>query len=375
MPRLYINDGKGNFTRAVRGWPTIYLNASCVSICDYDGDGLDDIFIGARSIPGSYGISPQSKLLHNKGHGIFEDVTNKIAPVLSALGMVTDARWVDIDGDGKKELIVVGDWMPVTILKYQNGLLEKTGEVAGSSGWWNCLSIADINGDGYPDLIAGNNGTNSKIRADSSHPARLFVDDFDKNGQTDCIAAYYKTDGKSYPFNLRSDLVGQLPYLKKKFLKYRDFAGKTIDEVFTEDELNHALKLTVQQTKSCVFYNDGKGNFKMEALPQMAQISPVFGILVADLNGDGLKDIFLGGNFYGLKPEVGRYDASYGVTLLGTTMHGFDYLKPDMSGLFIKGEVRDVKEISTKDGSYILMARNNDTLQVFKKNMSHSLKR
>jgi len=295
--------------------------------------------------------------------------------VLSGLGMVTDAQWVDIDGDGKKELIVVGDWMPVTILKYQNGLLEKAGEIAGSSGWWNCLSVADVNSDGYPDLIAGNNGTNSKIRADSTHPARLFVDDFDKNGQTDCIAAYYKTDGKSYPFNLRSDLVGQLPYLKKKFLKYRDYAGKTIDEVFTEDELNHALKLTVQQTRSCVFYNDGKGKFKMEPLPQMAQISPVFGILVADLNGDGIKDIFLGGNFYGLKPEVGRYDASYGVTLLGTTTHGFDYLKPDASGLFIKGEVRDVREIPTKEGSYILMARNNDSLQVFKKNMSHSLKR
>jgi hypothetical protein len=260
--------------------------------------------------------------------------------------------------------------MPVTILKYVNGKLEKVGEIAGSSGWWNCLTIADVNGDGYPDLIAGNNGLNSKIRADSSHPARLYVDDFDKNGKSDCIAAYYKSDGKSYPFNLRDDIIAQLPYLKKKFLKYKDYAGKTIDEVFTPEELNHAQKLSVQQTQSCVFYNNGKGNFTMSPLPIMAQISPVFGILVTDLNGDGIKDIFLGGNFYGLKPEVGRYDASYGITFLGNSKHQFNYIKPSSSGLFIRGEVRDVKQIITKKGNYILMARNNDSLQIFKRNKS-----
>jgi hypothetical protein len=369
-PRLYINDGKGNFTRTFTGWPTLNINASCVRAGDYDADGLPDIFIGARSVPGSYGVIPQSKLLHNEGHGKFTDVTNTIAPVLSTLGMVTDAQWYDVDGDGKKELIVVGDWMPVTILKYVNGKLEKVGEIAGSSGWWNCLTIADVNGDGYPDLIAGNNGLNSKIRADSSHPARLYVDDFDKNGKSDCIAAYYKSDGKSYPFNLRDDIIAQLPYLKKKFLKYKDYAGKTIDEVFTPEELNHAQKLSVQQTQSCVFYNNGKGNFTMSPLPIMAQISPVFGILVTDLNGDGIKDIFLGGNFYGLKPEVGRYDASYGITFLGNSKHQFNYIKPSSSGLFIRGEVRDVKQIITKKGNYILMARNNDSLQIFKRNKS-----
>src|SRR5665213_515775 len=368
-PRLYINDGKGNFTRTFTGWPTLNINASCVRAGDYDGDGLPDIFIGARSVPGSYGVIPQSKLLHNEGHGRFTDVTNTIAPVLSTLGMVTDAQWYDVDGDGKKELIVVGDWMPVTILKYVNGKLEKVREIAGSSGWWNCLTIADVNDDGYPDLIAGNNGLNSKIRADSSHPARLYVDDFDKNGKSDCIAAYYKSDGKSYPFNLRDDIIAQLPYLKKKFLKYKDYAGKTIDEVFTPEELNHAQKLSVQQTQSCVFYNDGNGNFTMKPLPIMAQISLVFGILVTDLNGDGINDIFLGGNFHGLKPEVGRYDASYGITFLGNTKHQFNYIKPSSSGLFIRGEVRDVKQIMTLQGNYILMARNNDSLQIFEKNI------
>jgi hypothetical protein len=366
-PRLYLNDGKGNFTRTFAGWPTIYINASCVRTNDYDGDKLPDIFIGARSIPGSYGVTPKSKLLHNEGHGKFTDVTNSVAPILSQIGMVTDAQWCDVDGDGKKELIIVGDWMPVTILKYVNGKLEKINEITASSGWWNCLAIADVNGDGFPDLIAGNNGLNSKLRADSAHPARLYVDDFDKNGQSDCIAAYYKSDGKSYPFNLRGDIVSQLPYLKRKFLKYSDYGGKTIDEVFTENELEHALKLSVQQTQSCVFYNDGKGNFRMQALPFFAQISPVFGIFVGDLNGDGISDIFLGGNFYGLKPELGRYDASYGVTLLGSPNHQFNYIKPSQSGLFIKGEIRDVKEIATNKENYILIARNNDSLQIFRK--------
>ncbi|MGN6195114.1 MAG: VCBS repeat-containing protein [Ginsengibacter sp.] len=370
-PRLYLNDGKGNFTRSFNGWPTLSMNASCVRVGDYDGDGLPDIFIGGRSIPGSYGITPESKLLHNLGHGKFEDVTHTVAPKLERVGMVTDAQWLDADHDGRKELIIVGDWMPVTIFKYENGKLEKETEIGGSSGWWNCLATADINNDGYPDLIIGNNGLNSKIRADSAHPAELFIDDFDKNGHTDCIAAYYKTDGKLYPFNLRDDIIGQLPYLKKRFLKYTDYAGKTIDEVFTKDELSHAQKLTVDETRSCIFYNNRKGGFNKTVLPMMAQISPVFGILVTDLNGDGIEDIFLGGNFYGLKPEVGRFDASYGVTLMGNKQHGFNYMKPAASGLFIRGEVRDVKMIPTPKANYILIARNNDSLQIFKKAMKN----
>lgn len=366
-PRLYLNDGKGNFTRTFNGLPTLSLNASCVRVGDYDGDGFPDIFIGGRSIPGSYGMAPESKLLHNLGNGRFSDVTKTVAPDLDRIGMVTDAQWIDANKNGKKELVIVGDWMPLTIFKYQNGKLEKVSEIEGSSGWWNCLAAADLNHDGFPDLIAGNNGLNSKIRADNKHPARLFVADFDNNGHTDCIAAYYKSDGKSYPFNLRDDLIGQLPYLKKRFSKYSDYAGKTIDEVFNKDELESAKKLTVDETQSCIFYNDGKGNFKMKPLPMMAQISPVYGILVTDLNGDGINDIFLGGNFYGLKPELGRFDASYGTTLLGNKANNFNYVKPSKSGLFIRGQVRDIKEIPTVNGNYILIGRNNDSLQIFKK--------
>jgi hypothetical protein len=361
LARLYINDGKGNFTRKFTGWPLVSINASCVRL----NKNNDDLFIGGRSVPGSYGVIPSSKLLRNDGHGNFTDITATIAPDLIKLGMVTDAQWADIDGTGKNSLIVVGDWMPVTILKYVDGKLKKTGEIANSSGWWNCLTVADLNGDGKLDLIAGNTGLNSKIKADADHPAKLYVSDFDNNGQVECIPVYYKTDGKAYPFNLHDDIIKQLPYLKKKFLRYDQYAGKGIDEIFTPDELEKAAVLNVTQTQSCVFFNNGKGRFNMRPLPLRAQFSPVFSILVTDINNDGVKDLFLGGNFYGLKPEVGRYDASYGVTLLGNPKHGFDYLPPNKSGLFIKGEVRDIAPINTKNGKQIIVARNNDVLQIF----------
>ncbi|HEY4198498.1 MAG TPA: VCBS repeat-containing protein [Mucilaginibacter sp.] len=365
--RLYINDGKGNFTRSFKGWPMLNINASCVRCNDYDGDGNTDIFIGARSIPGIYGKSPASALLKNNGHGTFTDVTANVCPDLLHLGMVTDAQWVDIDHDGKKELVVVGDWMPVTIFKYQGGQLKKIRELPNSSGWWNSLTVADIDGNGTPDLIAGNKGLNSKIRADKDHPAKLYISDFGNNGREECIPVYYKTDGKAYPFNLYGDMMAEIPRLKKKFLKYKQYAGKGIEDLFTTDELEKAEVHTVNQSQTCVFYNNGKGDFTMVPLPVRAQFSPVFAALTMDLNTDNMTDIFLGGNFFGLKPEVGRYDASYGVSLLGSPGHGFTYMAPVQSGLYITGEVRDVKEINTSKGKYIIISRNNESLQIFKR--------
>ncbi len=367
LTRLYINDGKGNFIHSSKGWPIVSINASCIRVNDFNDDGYDDIFIGARDIPGSYGVKPSSVLLENDGHGLFKDVTQSISPDLKNLGMVTDAQWSDIDHDGKKELIIVGDWMPVMVFKFISGQLRKIKEIPSSSGWWNCVKTADIDGDGDLDIIVGNYGLNSKIKADEKHPAKLYVDDFDKNGRMESIFAYYKTDGKLYPVNLKGDIESQLPYLKKKFPTFNSYAGKTIEQIFTNDELKHATQLSVQQTQSCIFYNDGKGNFKMQPLPLRAQFTSVFGILIIDLNNDGINDLFLGGNFYGLKPEIGRLDASYGVTLLGNKKHTFSYLPPSKSGLFIKGEVRDIELINTTKGNYILAARNNDSLQIFKK--------
>ncbi len=368
QPRLYINDGKGNFTRSNNDLLTVSINASCVRVNDFDGDGKQDIFIGARNVPGSYGLIPSSVLLQNNGKGEFTDVTKSVAPDLLKLGMVTDAQWADIDDDGIKELIVVGDWMPVTILKYINGKLQIINKINNSSGWWNCLTVADINDDGKPDLIAGNFGLNSNIKADAQHPAKLYVDDFDNNGQIECIPVYYKTDGKAYPYYLKGELEAQLPLIKKRFLKFDEYAEKSIEEIFSPEQLKHALVLTVAQTQTCIFINDGKGNFTMKPLPAMAQLSPVFGILAKDLNGDGLKDLFLAGNFFGLKPQTGRFDASYGTTLLGNAQHHFNYVTPSQSGLFIKGEARDIANIKSTDGDdYIIVAINNANLYLFKK--------
>lgn len=361
LARLYINDGKGNFMRKLAGWPLVSINASCVRV-----NNNGDIFIGGRSVPGTYGATPESHLLHNNGHGNFTDITQTQAPELLKLGMVTDAQWADIDGSGKNALIVVGDWMPVTILRYMNGKLVKTGELENSSGWWNCLTVTDLNGDGKPDLVAGNNGLNSKIHADVAHPAKLYVSDFDSNGTVECVPVYYKTDGKAYPFNLHDDMIRQMPILKKKFLRYDAYAGKPIEDIFTSAQLEKAQELTVTETQSCLFYNNGKGAFTKKALPVRAQFSPVFGILAKDINSDGIKDLVLGGNFFGLKPEVGRYDGSYGVTLLGTKAHGFNYIPPTGSGIFIKGEVRDIGSIKTPQGQAIIIARNSDALQLYK---------
>ena len=368
VARLYLNDGKGNFARSDIGWPTIYVNASCVRAIDFDGDGLMDLFIGARVVPGHYGMKPASALLKNEGKGVFTDVTKTLAPELLNLGMVTDAQSVDLDGDGKKELVVVGDWMPVIIMKYINGKFIKLSEIDKSSGWWNTLTVADVNQDGHPDIIAGNFGLNSRIKADGNHPAKLYTGDFNNNGQTSCILVYYKTDGKAYPYYMKGEMEKEIPLLKKKFLQFKTYAGKEINELFTADQLAKATVLSVNETRSSVFINDGKGHFTIQPLPVEAQLSPVFATLVSDLNGDGINDIFLAGNFFGLKPQTGRLDASYGTLLLGDDQHQFTYMTPKKSGIFLRGEVRDAAILKLKKGNPVLViSRNNDKLQIFRK--------
>lgn len=366
--RLYLNDGTGNFTRAVKGWPAVAVNASCVRVLDFNNDGKNDIFIGARNVPGSYGLIPPSALLMNKGNGEFINVTESVAPDLLRLGMVTDAQWADIDGDGKKSLIVAGDWMPVIILKYVEGKLKKISELPHSSGWWNCVTVTDMNNDGRQDIIAGNFGLNSNIKADKDHPAKLYVEDFDDNGQTEQVPVYYKSDGKAYPYPLKGELESQIPSIKKKFLKYSDYAGKPIEEIFTKEQLGRALVLTVEQTQSCLFINNGNGNFSMQPLPVMAQVSPVFAIAADDLNGDGTKDLFLAGNFFGLKPQTGRFDAGYGTTIFSDAQYRLSYARPKETGLFIKGEVRDIKKLRLAGGEEcFIVAVNNDKLHIFKR--------
>jgi hypothetical protein len=228
--------------------------------------------------------------------------------------------------------------------------------------------VADINQDGIPDLVAGNFGLNSRIKADSLHPAELVTADFNNNGQTECIPVYYKSDGKAYPYWMKGELEKEIPALKKKFLKFKSFAGKTFDEIYSPAELKNATILRVNETRTLVFLNDGKGHFTKEPLPIEAQLSPVFAAAVHDMNGDGVPDIFLGGNFYGVKPQTGRFDASYGTLLLGTRNHHFQWLAPKQSGIFVRGEVRDAAILNPAGSKpLILVARNNDNLILFQK--------
>jgi enediyne biosynthesis protein E4 len=368
LTRLYLNDGHGNFTRSTVGWPEVTLNASCVRAGDFDGDGLVDLFIGGRVIPGHYGLKPASVLLKNEGGGKFADVTKTLAPELMNLGMVTDASWADIDGDGKQELVVVGDWMPITVMRFVNGRFQKTEELPNSSGWWNSLTIADLNGDGFPDLTAGNFGLNSRIKADSAHPAELVTADFDNNGKTECIPVYYKTDGKAYPYWLKGEMEKEIPQLKKKFLQFKSYAGKPFSEIFSADELKQATILTVNESRTAVFLNNGKGKFTKQALPVEAQLSPVYAAVVFDFNKDGIPDIFMAGNFYGVKPQTGRFDAGYGTLLLGKPGNQFQYMMPKQSGLFVRGEVRDAQIINPEGKNpLLLVARNNEKLLLFQK--------
>lgn len=363
--RLYLNDGKANFTRDTINFPGVSVNASCVTLCDYDNDGLEDIFIGARCVPGKYGLPPSSALIKNNGNGKFTDVTALAAPAFKNMGMVTDAKFADVNNDNKKELIIAGDWMPVMIFQYDNGVLKKINEIENSSGWWNCIEINDVDNDGDLDILAGNTGLNTRIKASPGKPAKLYVGDFDKNGQIECIPVYFKTDGKAYPYFMKGELQQQIPSLKKDFLYYKDYAGKSIEEVLTKEQLKNVSVLQVVQSQSCIYKNDGKGNFTAEPFPLMAQLSYVFGFYVGDFNGDNRKDIFMAGNFYGLKPQAGRFDASYGTTLISGANGLYNYISPTQGGLFVNGEVRDIQPIKIAGKTSLLVALNNDKLQVF----------
>jgi hypothetical protein len=368
QPRLYINDGKGSFKKDEIRLPAISVNASCISVEDFNKDGYADVFIGGRSVPGQYGVIPNSYLLQNT-KGIFIDVTDYKAPQLKNVGMVTDAVWLDADGDGIKDLVVVGEWMPVTIFKNDKHQLKpssNSSQFANTNGWWNCIEAADIDGDGDMDFIAGNLGLNTKIKADSLHPAKLYINDFDNNGTTECVLTYYKSDGKSYPYYLKNDITAQMPVLKKKFLKHASYSSKTIEEVFDKNQLDRSQLRIANLFETSLFINMGNGTFKVQPLPDAAQLSPVYAIVAKDVDGDSVKDILLGGNFYGLKPELGKYDASYGVLLKGTKPGAFISLPVQQSGLCVRGEVRDMKWVEAAGTLFI--SKSDGPLQLYRRN-------
>ena len=369
ISRLYINDGKGSFTKSSQLFPSpvIFESVSCVRTADYDGDGDIDLFIGVRLKPMHYGMPCKSYLLQNNGKGVFTDVTQNMAPALLQAGMVTDAAWLDYDKDGKQDLVVTGEYMPLRIFHNNGkGKLEETTTNAGlqnTNGWWNRLQIADINNDGYPDIIAANHGLNSRFKATQQKPVSMYVNDFAGNGATQQIVTCYNGDS-AYPMLLRHDLVNVIPALKKKYLKYESYKDQTIEDIFTKEQLQSAVKLTAVSMQSSVFINNKNGTFTVKALPEQAQFSPMYAITVNDFDKDGNADIVMGGNFYESKPEVGIYDASYGLLLKGDGKGNFTALSAQQSGINIRGAVRDIMMINTGKKNCLIVAKNNDKIQL-----------
>jgi len=366
--RLYLNDGKGNFRKAVGALPPLLLSNSRVAAADFDGDGAIDLFVGGRSVPGRYGIDPQSVLLKNDGHGRFTDVTDKAAPGLSHIGMVTDAVWKDIDGDGRPDLVVVGEWMPITVFHNAgNGRLVKQ-NVPGfekSNGWWNRIIAGDFTGHGRVDFIVGNLGLNTRLQAKANEPVTMYVKDFAHNGFAQQIISYYN-NGKPYPLTLRDDLIRSLGYLKDRYTDYKQYAKQTIGEVFPPEDLNDALVKNAYTFATTLARNNGDGSFTMVPLPAEAQIAPIYGLLAADLDGDGKADLLMAGNFDGVQPEIGKMSAGYGAYLRGDGKGHFTAVREIESGFLVPGQARDIQAVRTRKGRIYIVSRNNDRPLVFR---------
>ena len=341
-------------------------NFSTLEAADYDSDGAVDIFLGARSVPGNYGLPPRSYLLRNV-NGTYID---KATEAIGNFGMVTDASWTDIDGNGSLDLVVVGDWAPISIFLNDGGRFQNEINIPNSHGWWSRVEAADVDGDGNQDLVLGNWGLNTKFRASPKRPLTMFVNDFDDNGKSEFILNWYPPeDNSQYPFASKMDLTGQLPGLRKVILRYEDYANKTYDSLFSAEVRERSIGYQAYYLEHAVLWNNGNNQFKLSALPLKSQVSPVYGIAIDDLDGDGHNDIWLGGNFYALKPQVGRCDASRGVFLKGSgSDRSFTYTAPKASGIYVTGEVRDAKVFKSSTGLKVLIARNNDTVLQFEQN-------
>jgi hypothetical protein len=366
--RLYINNGKGHFTKSNQVLPAgKYESTSCVRPADFDNDGTMELFVGIRLKPFLYGVPVNGYILENDGKGNFSNVTSQVAPELKEVGMIRDMVWMDADGDKDTDMIVAGDWMSVKVFINEKGIFKESTTALGTlktAGWWNCLTAGDVDADGDMDVVAGNHGLNSRFKATEEKPVSMFVNDFDLNGRVEQIICTYEGDSL-FPMALKHDLTRQIPALEKKYAKYVDYKNQQITDMFSPDQLQKSIRLDAFRLETCLFINDGTGHFTLKSLPDEVQFSPVFAAAIGDYTGDGIPDLLMGGNFFNAKPETGRYDASYGSFLKGDGKGGFALIPPKVSGFRLNGEIRDMMEIKTPTGNILVVARNNSALQVF----------
>jgi hypothetical protein len=366
--RLYLNDGKGNFTINTKALPPNSMNTAVIVTCDFDHDNDMDIFVGSRSVPREYGSNPRSYLYENNGTGIFKEVGKQIAPQLTSLGMVRDACWADVDGDKLPELVVVGDWMAPTILKYKDKKFSKMqAGLDPYTGFWGCLKIADMDGDGDQDIVLGNIGDNFSLKASQDAPLKLWIGDFNKNGTIEKIMSK-SVNNKDVPVLLKRELTTQFPFLKKESIKHSEYAGKSVQELFPEEVLHSSAKKSVSYLKSAIAVNDGKGNFKLSELPYLVQISCLNAIQSKDVNHDGKPDLIVGGNFTHFIPQLGALDACQGNVLLNKGNMQFDVLLGKQSGYAMDGEVKQISPITIEGAPYLINFVNNSTPKLFRIN-------
>ena len=346
--RVYLNDGHGRFTAAPAGTlPASGESACAVAAADFDGDGKGDLFVGGRVVPGKYPETPRSFLYRNTG-GKFVDVTDELAPGLRHIGMVTAAAWADLDGDHRPDLVLTLEWGAVTIFHNTGHGFENVTQKAGLAtvtGWWSALAIADIDGDGRPDLIVGNVGLNTKYRASATEPTVLFAGDLDGRGKDQLIEAQFE-DGQLFPLRGRSKLAYAFPWLPKKFPTYKAYAQATVSDIFGADRLAAARRLEATELASGIFFQQADGTFAFRPLPRFAQIAPINAIVARDLDGDGKTDLYCVGNNFGPEPNTGRFDGSLGVLLKGDGHGGFTPLSPAQSGLSVIGDARSAAAVS-----------------------------
>ncbi len=376
--QLYINDGKGKFTAAAGAIPLPFVSKSCIKAADYDKDGDLDLFVGGRVLPGKYPSPVSSFILRNDskdGKPRFTDVTKESAPMLSNIGLTCDMLWTDYDNDGWFDIMLTGEWMPVTLLKNNKGKFENITTSSGldsATGWWNSLVAGDFDNDGDIDYVAGNVGMNSYFKASKEHPAGIYAADFNKDGGFDAIPTIYlpAVDGsmKEFPAFGRDDMIKQMITIKGRFTNYHTFAKSTISEILTKEEIEDAIKLKANTFASCFIRNMGNGKFTYTPLPLQAQLSSVYGMIADDVDGDNNLDLVINGNDYGTEIGTGRYDAFNGLVLKGDGKGNFKYLLSSESGLVIPGDGKSlVRMRSANDKTLILAGQNQGPLLVFEK--------
>ncbi len=369
IDRLYLNDGQGTLTKSPQMLPTSqqFDSGSVVTAHDFTGDGNMDLFVGTRLRPFAVGLPVNGYLLEGDGKGFFRNVTDQWAPMLTEAGMITDALWADLTGDGRKELVIAGEWMPIRVLANRGDRFEEiTGQMGldNTKGWWNAISAGDINGDGRIDLIGANHGVNSLFKASKELPVKMWVGDFSRNGMIEQILTYPK-DGVNYPVALKHDLIEEIPALNEKYPDYKSYAGQSVDQIFSEQELSQALELNAEILSSVIFWNRPEG-MQAEKLPMRIQLAPMYGLALTDLTGNGLPEIIMGGNLYDVKPQSGPFDASRSTVL---TYHNgkLGSITPQLSGMDLNGEIRKIVPIGNKANPMLIISRFNEGVGIYKK--------